>query len=211
MNLNLGDTRIIIDECANEGLLLKQAAYVLATAYWETARTMKPVRETKASSDAQAIARLDRAWAKGQLKWVSSPYWRGGFFGRGYVQLTHIANYDKAGAKIGVDLVARPDKALQPEIASKILVKGSKEGWFTGKKLSDYLTESRTDYRGARRIINGTDKASTIAKLAGDYEAALAADGYRAGRATFTKLKAPKSNALSGIIRLIQSILRMFK
>jgi hypothetical protein len=45
MNLNLGDTRLIIDACKSAGLLRNQAAYVPATAYWETARTMKPVRE----------------------------------------------------------------------------------------------------------------------------------------------------------------------
>lgn len=205
MNLNLGDTRLIIGECANEGLSLNQAAYVLATAYWETARTMKPVRETLAKSDAQAIARLDRAWIKGQLKWVRSPYWRGGFFGRGYVQLTHMANYDKAGAKIGVDLVARPDKALQADVAAKILVKGSNEGWFTGKKLSDYITEARTDWVNARRIINGKDKASTIAKLAGDYATALAADGYRPGRKTASK------NGSNWLSALIEALLALFR
>ena len=36
-------------------------AYLLATAWHETARTMQPVRETLAGSDAQAVARLDRA------------------------------------------------------------------------------------------------------------------------------------------------------
>ena len=45
MNLNLGDTQDIISECKKQGLLRNQAAYVLATAYWETGRTMRPVTE----------------------------------------------------------------------------------------------------------------------------------------------------------------------
>lgn len=202
MNLNLGDTRVILDECANEGLLRKQAAYVLATAYWETGHTMKPVREAHGKTDQQSINRLENAWNKGQLKWVKTPYWRDGFFGRGYVQLTHKYNYEKAGAKLGLNMVRDPSLALQSEVAARVLVVGSKEGWFTGKKLSDYISETRTDWVNARRIINGKDKASTISKLAGDYDAALVASGYRPGR--------PKSNPVSGILALIQSILALF-
>lgn len=203
MNLDLGDTRLIIDECAKEGLLRNQAAYVLATAKWETAHTIKPVRETLAKTDKQAMARLESAWKKGQLKWVKTPYWRTGFFGRGYVQLTHEYNYAKAGKKLGLPLVDRPEKVMEPGIASKILVRGSKEGWFTGKKLGDFLTASKTDWRGARRIINGTDKAATIAAIAEEYNEALAADGYGT--------KPAKPNWLSAIIELIKSILRGLK
>ena len=50
---------------------------------------------------------------------------------------------------------------------------GSKEGWFTGKKLSDYITKTDKNYVRARRIINGTDKAEKIAKEAVVFEAAL--------------------------------------
>lgn len=177
-DLNKGDTRLILSECQRQGLLRNQAAYVLATACWETAHTMEPVRETLASSDASAIARLDKAWERGQLKWVSRPYWRSGYFGRGYVQLTHEANYRKAGDKLGIDLVGNPSRALEPEIAAQILVVGSRDGWFTGAKLSDYITLQSSNYRGARRVINGTDKASVIAELARDYESELIAENY---------------------------------
>ena len=39
------------------------------------------------------------------------------------------------------------------------------EGWFTGKKLSDYFNE-KTDYINARKIVNGLDKADIIAGYA---------------------------------------------
>jgi hypothetical protein len=178
MDLARGDTRLIINVCAANDLLRNQAAYVLATARHETGGTMKPVRETFATSDKQAISRLDAAWAKGQLKWVKSPYWRDGWFGRGYVQLTHRDNYDKAGRRIGIDLVSDPAKAMIPEVAAKILVKGMQEGWFTGKKLADYITLTKSDFRQARRIVNGMDRADDIALYAKQYDALLKAEGY---------------------------------
>jgi len=46
-------------------------------------------------------------------------------------------------------------------------------GLFTGKKLSDYITETKTDYVGARKIINGTDHAQKIADLANEYYRSL--------------------------------------
>ncbi len=47
-----------------------------------------------------------------------------------------------------------------------------REGWFTGRRLADYLPG---DHAGARRIVNGTDRAAEIAALARGFEAALAA------------------------------------
>lgn len=185
MNLNLGDTQLIIAECARSNLSLQEAAYVLGTGYHETAHTMKPVRETLAATDAQAISRLEYAWSRGKLPWVKTPYWRVdsngvSWLGRGYVQLTHRDNYVRMGQRLGVSLAADPTLAMRSDTAAKILVIGSKEGLFTGRKLSDYINATRTDYVGARRIINGTDKAAAIAKLAQAYEAALQSSNYSA-------------------------------
>lgn len=159
MNMSLGDTRLIVEACRRHGLLRNQAAYVLATAFWETARTMKPVREY----GGEAYLKSKRYY----------PY-----VGMGYVQLTWLENYKKASQKLGVDFVADPRKLLIPEYAVEILVIGSRDGWFTGKKLSDYITLKKSDFVNARRIINGTDKASEIAAIARDYDTALRASGY---------------------------------
>ena len=48
-----------------------------------------------------------------------------------------------------------------------------KEGWYTSKKLSDYINDNKKDYVGARRIVNGTDKAKEIADIAVVMERAL--------------------------------------
>nr|WP_273728097.1 hypothetical protein [Brucella gallinifaecis] len=45
MNMNLGDIRLLIEAGRERGLLRNQMAYVLATAYHETAHTMKPINE----------------------------------------------------------------------------------------------------------------------------------------------------------------------
>ena len=183
MNLDIGDTQLIIRTAKEYDLLRNELAYVLATAYHETGRTMKPVRETFGKNDAQVISRLDAAWSGGRLPWVRSRYWAPDFegkswYGRGYVQLTHRDNYERAGDKLNVTLVDDPDMALDPGIAAQILVKGMQEGWFTGKKLSDYITLQKSDFISARRIVNGTDRAAIIANYAKAYDKALVKIGY---------------------------------
>jgi len=163
---------------ASATLPLRHRAYVLATAQHETAHTMQPVRETLAATDASAINRLEAAWSKGRLPWVKTPYWRRdaegkSWLGRGYVQLTHKANYVRASQKLGVDLVTDPNAAMNPDVAARILVRGMVEGWFTGRKMADFAT-----FEDMRRVVNGTDRAADIARLARGYEAALlAAEG----------------------------------
>jgi predicted chitinase len=129
---------------------------------------MQPVRETRATTDAKAKERLTKAWKSGKLPRVKSDYWSGGWFGRGFVQLTHRENYVKAGKKLGVDLVSDPSKAMIPEVSALILVRGMQEGWFTGMKLAD-----AADFREARRVVNGTDCASQIAQYADAFLSAL--------------------------------------
>jgi hypothetical protein len=149
----------------------RHLAYIFATALHETAKTMQPVRETLAKTDAKAKEILTKSWKAGKLPWVKSDYWSGGFFGRGYVQLTHKANYQKAGEKLGLDLVSDPSKAMIPEVAALILVRGMLEGWFTGKKLSDF----KSDFVSARAVVNGSDRATLIAAYAYHFLEALQA------------------------------------
>jgi hypothetical protein len=149
---------------------IRHLAYILATAKHETAHTMQPVRETLAPTDAKAKERLTKAWKAGKMPWVKRDYWSTGWFGRGYVQLTHKENYVKAGEKLGIDLVSDPSKAMIPEVSALILIRGMQEGWFTGRKLSD-----AKDFLEARRVVNGTDRAGEIATLANGFLSALEA------------------------------------
>jgi len=167
VDLNLGHTRQILSAAMRHGLRRNEAAYVLATAFWETARTMEPVREA---------FWLSEAWRKKNLRYYP-------WYGRGFVQLTWERNYHKASGELGIDLTTDPDRVMQPDISAEILVIGSRDGWFTGQKLGDYLTPETSNYRGARRVINGTDKAAAIAEIAREYETALTRDGYSGEKA----------------------------
>jgi len=166
------------------------AAYILATTFHETAHTMQPVKETQfgatVPTDAVVKARLTKAWKAGKLPQVKKDYWSGGYFGRGYVQLTHAANYDKAAKALGIELGSNPDLALKPDVAVQILIKGMLEGWFTGKKLGDYITGTAFDFKNARRVVNGTESAE---KIKGYAEAFLAA--IRAGQAADKATRQP--------------------
>jgi predicted chitinase len=138
----------------------RHIAYCLATVYHETGRMMRPVREGFAKDDAGARAGVlaaKRSYAvedqtTGQV-----------YYGRGLVQITWAGNYTKVGKAIGEDLYRNPDLALDPAIAARIAVVGMCAGLFSGKKLADYFNDATDDPIGARKIINGSDRADDIA------------------------------------------------
>jgi putative chitinase len=70
------------------------------------------------------------------------------FKGRGYIQLTGRANYKKYGDMIGVDLIANPDLASEPETAIKLAVAYWKDR--VAPKVSDF-----SDTRTVTKLING--------------------------------------------------------
>jgi hypothetical protein len=139
-------------------------AFVLGQAYNETGGRMVPVRETLASSDAAAIAKLNAWWASGkaQKAGVKSPYWTDGFFGRGLFQETHRGNYEKAGTlwekwfQFPLDFVKNRDLFLDPVVSALSAFIGSIEGKYTGKKFADYFkADGSYDFAEARRMVNG--------------------------------------------------------
>lgn len=133
-------------------------AYILATVFHETGARMVPVREGFAKSDAQARRILSKyPYAQ------PDPETGQAYYGRGLEQLTHKANYAKMGEWLGLDLVSDPDLMLRPDIAARSLFLGMTNGLYTGKKLADYFNARKTDPVGARRIVNGTDRAALIA------------------------------------------------
>lgn len=157
----------------------RHLAYVLATVFHETGGRMVSVRETFATSDAQAIRRLDAALAAGRLPQVRTPYWRQGWFGRGPVQVTHETNYRKVGQALGVDLIANPGLLLDPVVGARSVVVGMVRGLFVARQtLAKHFNATTDNPEAARRIVNGTDKASLIA---GYHRAFL--DSIKAARA----------------------------
>lgn len=169
---------------AMEGAPLSHTAYALATAFLETAGTMQPIHEyggAKYFNRRYGPEGANPALAKRLGN--TQPGDGARFAGRGYPQMTGRGNYTKAGAKLGVDLVGNPDLAMRPDIAAEIMRQGMAEGWFTGKRFASYLPASgaatRDQFRQARRIINGTDRAAEIAGFALSFQSALAAGGWK--------------------------------
>lgn len=155
----------LVRRCEEFVLTYPETAYVLATVYHETGyvkngkmnRDMLPIKERGSESYLR-----------------SKKYYP--YIGYGYVQLTWKENFQRVGKLIGVDLIKNPEKALEKDIASEILIKGMVFGWFTGvgfhRKCPVYRY-NHLSYVRARKIVNGTDKASLIADYAMVFEKAL--------------------------------------
>lgn len=194
-----------LDGC--DGLPLAFVAYILATDYHETGKTMRPISESlnysvealkqkyaprrisvadadkygrsgsrPANQEAIANAIYGGAWGNDNLgNTRDGDGWR--YRGRGKVQITGRRNYARFG------LADVPEAALDMATAVKILVSGSIEGVFTGKKLGDYLPKfnvaTRDQFIAARRVINGTDAADKIAGYALAFQSALQAGGWK--------------------------------
>ena len=176
---------------------LTQLAYCMATTFHETAATMQPIRER---GDIAYFTRLydvagsnpARARKMGNVRRGDGALFRG----RGLVQLTWHANYLKATVRLrelGIlgpteSLVDSPDLALRPDIAVALLFEGMEQGWFTGVDLDETIDavtdgDEHADFVRARRIINGTDRAETIAGHAVAFLRALTAAIRAAGPA----------------------------
>lgn len=141
-------------------------ANILAQEFHETAKAMVGVREF--------------GQGKGHPYGVPAGPYGHVYYGRGPVQLTWLAGYDKATKNLqargfDVDLVKSPDDALKPDIGAEIIVYGMAEGWFTGHSLATYFNEHADAPRDARRIVNGMDKADLIAGYHGQFLTAIRA------------------------------------
>ena len=146
----------IVQACYEHSIFkAEEIQYVIATVEHETNGTFKPVREAYWLRNADQYLKTNKNTKR------YYPY-----YGRGFTQLTWKANYEKFSEIMGIDLVGNPDLALDFDVSLEILIYGMKHGTFTGKKLSDYFNYNGSDFIGARKIINGRDKAEKIAKLA---------------------------------------------
>lgn len=152
---------------ATNGLTIQQRAYLFATTFHETSSTMQPIYERG------SVRYFDKYEGRDALG-NDNPGDGFRFRGRGYVQLTGRRNYALASRRLKRDFVKSPDLALRPDLAARILVRGCVEGWFTGKTLHQYLPPNKApNYVHARRVVNGNDRARTIARHARQFENAL--------------------------------------
>ena len=183
---------------------LDEAAYDLATSYWETGGKYGKSVE---SLNYTTAARLRQVWpSRFKTTKAAEPFVRnpkklaekvyGGredlgntqpgdgfkYRGHGWPQLTGRGRFKVMGERLGIPLEDKPELMLDPKVSAAALVVGMREGLFTGKKLSEFLP----DYFNARSVING-DKNSisggrrngdAIAEIARDFEKALVKAAY---------------------------------
>ena len=166
---------------------VRHIAYALATVYHETDATMRPIVEYGGVKyfDKYDTGKLAKRLGNTPEKDGDGYKYRG----RGYVQITGQDNYERFG------LASRPDDALKPVEAFKILSVGMQLGSFTGKKLSDFIKGSTCDYKGARKVINGTDKNILIAGYATNFEKILRSALTSASKPTTIPSEKPISQA----------------
>ncbi len=142
-------------------------AYVFGTVQLENGRTFKPVREG--------------GLGRGHKYGIPDPVTGQTYYGRGFVQITWKENYQKFAKLLNIDLVNKPDLALDLDVSVQILLIGMTRGLFRSRpkggaayKLADYFNSTAEDWINARNIVNGgLDQASTIGSFARKFRSAI--------------------------------------
>lgn len=136
------------EKILNENVL----AYTMATIQHETANTFEPIEEFKGRKSSRRLG------------------YEGGtnYFGRGFIQLTHLRNYKMIGERIGMgdDLVKNPELALQADVAAKILA-----AYFKDFGIAELATNG--NFVDARQLINPDVNGYMIAQIAYAYLSAF--------------------------------------
>lgn len=194
----------IIEEGLDRGVMPEELAYILATAWHETAHTMQPVYEIGSKSyfdKYEPTTRIGKTL--GNTETGDGYKYRG----RGYVQITGRANYRKFGIE------KDPEQAINPHTALDILFDGMVNGMFTGHKLRDYFDGTKRDFEGARRIVNGTDKAQLIGGYGREFMEALnsASPELGSGQTSKTKGKGSKPLAVVVILAILGGVALVLK
>jgi predicted chitinase len=140
---------LIAKALEDEGILTPRVlAYAMATIEHETASTFEPLEEYKGRKSARRLG------------------YEGGtnYFGRGFIQLTHLRNYKKIGERIGMgdELVRHPELAATPDVAAKVLAAFFKDN-------GPAVLAAQGNFVAARRPINPDYQGYSIALLAQKY------------------------------------------
>jgi putative chitinase len=169
---------------------IRWMAYMLATAWHETAHTFDPIREFGEGHGRRRNGRRSVKHSAANLRNPRTDHDYGDtvifvdadkgedpnvYYGRGYVQLTWWDNYLSAGQRLGMgeDLAIEPDRVMEEGIAYRIMSDGMRNGWFTGVALARFIHHKVCHYGAARQVINGLDRADLIANRAVSIEMLL--------------------------------------
>jgi predicted chitinase len=134
-NLN-NHEKIIAEQCFKLDMSIEETSFVLANANHETAQ-FKFLEEINGRSQAAKLG------YKGGQNW----------YGRGFIMLTHITNYQQWSKWTGRDLVSDPSILVKDlHLSAFIACSGVKNGSFTA---TGNLASYEKDWYNARAIVNG--------------------------------------------------------
>lgn len=141
---------LVAEALQKEGILDSNVlAYALATIEHETDGTFEPIGEIQGAISARRLG------------------YEGGanYFGRGFIQITHLRNYKEIGERIGMgdNLVKNPNLASMPQVAAKILAAFFKDNNVANLASNGYFV-------AARAPINPDYNGYSVANLAMKYE-----------------------------------------
>jgi spore germination protein YaaH len=123
-------------------------AYAMATIEHETAGTFEPIAEIKGDVSARRLG------------------YEGGtaYYGRGFIQVTHLRNYRLIGERIGMGdaLAKNPELASNPEVAARILA-----AFFRDNNVANKA--SHGSFVAARTPVNPDNNGRKVAYLAYKY------------------------------------------
>lgn len=161
----------ILDEWeANPSLKdLRWLAYILGTIYHEVDKKMQPIEEYSKGQGKPYGQKLKYGGGPNKRVAYSKPDKI--YYGRGLTQNTWYEIYEKltkaTRAKAeGWDFLNHPELLLQMKPSVWASFYAMTTGLYTGRKLSHYFDGPLEDWDGARKIVNGTDKAGMIASYA---------------------------------------------
>lgn len=157
----------------NEYKDLRWLAYILATVYHETDKTMQPIEEYGKGKN--------KPYGK-KIKYNGTHYEKPDkiYYGRGHTQNTWYEIYERLSiiAKIKGyhwDFLNHPELLLQIEPSAWVTIYAMTRGIYTGRRLSDYFNDKKEDSINARRTINLLDKAELISDYYNIFYKALTA------------------------------------
>lgn len=160
-NINQGHVdgmTAILDEWELRGLTdMRWLAYILATVYHETDRKMQPIEEY-GRGEGKTYGR--------KLKYSRVAYNKPDkiYYGRGLTQNTWFEIYERLTKENnnGWDFLNDPDLLLKMKPSVWATFHAMTTGLYTGLKLSHFFNDKTDSSTGARKIINGKDKAELI-------------------------------------------------
>ena len=179
---------LLLDAARAGGIThLRRIAYVLATAQHAShfgAQLVEPAMGPVCDGVDQSFNRYEPGTPLGAALGNARPGDGERFRGRGFVHVKGRTAYATWSQRLGMPdqivdgaavpfFVAHPAAMARPKVAAQTLVRGMRDGLFTGIALGYYVNDKKTDYYNAWRVIDASKHARDVAAIAETFAAAI--------------------------------------